>query len=149
MNEAEPLFVALRQSADDDVVDMLERMVRDAPDHALNKMNALDLAAREGIDEERVIAALLNGVGLGIFEMTWNVMCPSCAGVLSANKSLKTLDRAQYSCAFCAAGYETTLDNLVEVTFTVSPRLRKIAAHSPDEWCGPEYSRKICGSPPI
>src|SRR6266850_2779324 len=133
MSEAETLFVALRQSADDDVVDMLERMVRDAPDHALNKINALDLAAREGIDEERVIAALLNAVGLGIFEMTWNVMCPSCAGVLSANKSLKTVDRAQYSCAFCAAGYETTLDNLVEVTFTVSPRVRKIAAHSPDE----------------
>jgi hypothetical protein len=40
------LFVALRQSADQDVVDMLERMVRDAPDHALNKMNALDLAAK-------------------------------------------------------------------------------------------------------
>src|SRR6266478_1884770 len=57
MSEAETLFVALRQSADDDVVDMLERMVRDAPDHALNKMNALDLAAREGIDEERDIAA--------------------------------------------------------------------------------------------
>jgi hypothetical protein len=51
-------------------------MVRDAPDHALNKMNALELAAREGIDKERVIAALLNSVGLGIFEMTWNVMCP-------------------------------------------------------------------------
>ena len=35
---------------------MLERMVRDAPDHALNKINALDLAAKEGLDEERVIA---------------------------------------------------------------------------------------------
>src|ERR1700736_6772001 len=149
MNEAEPLFVALRQSADDDVVDMLERMVRDAPDHALNKMNALDLAAREGIDEERVIAALLNAVGLGIFEMTWNVMCPSCAGVLSANKSLKTLDREQYHCAFCAAGYETTLDNLVEVTFTVSPRLRKIAAHSPDELPAAEYYRQIFWSSAI
>src|ERR1700704_2345457 len=149
MNEAEPLFVALRQSADDDVVDMLERMVRDAPDHALNKMNALDLAAREGIDEERVIAALLNGVGLGMFEMTWNVMCPSCAGVLSANKSLKTLDRAQYNCAFCAAGYETTLDNLVEVTFTVSPRVRKIAAHSPDELPAAEYYRQVFWSSAI
>src|ERR1700704_2903973 len=149
MNEAEPLFVALRQSADDDVVDMLERMVRDAPDHALNKMNALDLAAREGIDEERVIAALLNGVGLGMLEMTWSVMCPSCAGVLSANKSLKTLDRAQYSCAFCAAGYETTLDNLVEVTFTVSPRVRKIAAHSPDELSAAEYYRQIFWSSAI
>ena len=149
MNEAETLFVALRRSADENVVDMLERMVRHDPDHALNKMNALDLAAREGIDEERIIAALLNAVGLGIFEMTWNVMCPSCAGVLSANKSLKTLDRAQYSCAFCAAGYETTLDNLVEVTFTVSPRVRKIAAHSPDELSAAEYYRQIFWSSAI
>ena len=149
MNEAETLFVALRQSADDDVVDMLERMVRDAPDHAVNKINALDLAARAGIDEERVIAALLNAVGLGIFEMAWNVMCPSCAGVLSTNKSLKTLDRKQYSCAFCAAGYETTLDNLVEVTFTVSPRVRKIAAHSPDELSAAEYYRQVFWSSAI
>jgi class 3 adenylate cyclase len=149
MNEAETLFVALRQSADDEVVDMLERMVRDAPDHALNKMNALDLATREGLDEERVIATLLNAVGLGIFEMTWSVMCPSCAGVLSANKSLKTLNSPQYNCAFCAAGYETTLDNLVEVTFTISPRVRKIAAHSPDELSATEYYRQIFWSSAI
>src|ERR1700754_1631568 len=149
MNEAETLFVALRQSADGDVVDMLERMVRDAPDHALNKMNALDLAAKEGLGEERVIAACLNAVGLGIFEMTWNVMCPSCAGVLSANKSLKTLNNAQYSCGFCAAGYETTLDNLVEVTFTVSPRLRKIAAHSPDDLSVADYYRQMFWSSAI
>jgi class 3 adenylate cyclase len=149
MSEAETLFVALRQSADGDVVDMLERMVRDAPDHALNRMNALDLAAKEGLGEERVIAALLNAVGLGLFEMTWSVMCPSCAGVLSANKSLKTLDRSQYNCAFCAAGYETTLDNLVEVTFTVSPRVRKIAAHNPDELSAAEYYRQVFWSSAI
>src|SRR5260370_32904180 len=149
MNEAATLFAALRQSADDDVVDMLEHMVRDAPDHALNKINALDLAAKEGIGEEQVIAALLNAVGLGIFETTWNVMCPRCAGVLSANKSLKTLDRAHYNCAFCAAGYETTLDDLVEVTFTVSPRVRKIAAHSPDQLSATEYYRQIFWSSAI
>jgi len=71
------------------------------------------------------------------------VICPSCAGVLSANKTLKTVDRAQYNCAFCAAGYETTLDHLIEVTFTVSPRVRKIAAHSPDELPVTEYYRQI------
>ena len=149
MSETETLFVALRQSSDGGVVDMLERMVRQAPDHALNKMNALDLAAKEGLDEERVIAALLNAVGLGMLEMTWSVMCPSCGGVLSANKTLKTVNRAQYNCAFCAAGYETTLDNLVEVTFTVSPRVRKIAAHSPDELSAAEYYRQIFWSSAI
>src|SRR5438477_3242393 len=149
MSEAETLFIALRQTAGQDVADVLERMTRDAADHALNKINALDLAAREDLAEERVIAALLQAVGLGIFEMTWSVMCPSCAGVLSANKSLKTLDRAQYNCAFCAAGYETTLDNLVEVTFTVSPRVRKIAAHSPDELSATEYLRQVFWSSAI
>jgi hypothetical protein len=149
MSEAETLFATLRQSTGDDVVAMLERMVRDAPDHALNKINALELAAKEGIGEERVIAGLLNAVGLGIFEMSWNVMCPSCAGVISSNKSLKTLDREQYRCAFCAAGYETTLDNLVEVTFTVSPRVRKIAAHSPDALPAVEYYRQIFWSSAI
>jgi hypothetical protein len=149
MSEAETLFAALRQSTNGDVVMMLERMVRQAPEHALNKMNALDLAAKEGVEEEHVIAALLNAVGPGIFEMSWNVMCPSCAGVLSANKSLKTLERAQYNCAFCAAGYETTLDDLVEVTFTVSPRVRKIAAHNPDELPAAEYYRQIFWSSAI
>ena len=149
MSESETLFVALRQLADERVVDMLERMVRDSPDHALNRMNALDLAAKADVGEERVIAALLHAVGLGMFEMTWSVMCPSCAGVLSANKSLKTLNSAQYNCAFCAAGYETTLDNLVEVTFTVSPRVRKIAAHSPDELSPAEYYRQIFWSSAI
>ena len=124
---------------------MLERMVREAPDHALNRMNALDLAARAGLGEERVIAALLHAVALGIMEMTWSVMCPSCAGVLSANKSLKTLNSAQYNCAFCAAGYETTLDNLVEVTFTISPRVRKIAAHSPDQLSRPNIIGRCSG----
>ena len=143
MSEAQPLFTVLRQSAATDAVAMIERMVRDAPDHALNKINALDLAAKQGIDEERLIAAFLHATRLGLFEMSWNVICGSCAGVLDANTTLKTLDQPEYKCSFCMATYETTLDNMVEVTFTVSPRLRKIAAHSPDELPAAEYYRQI------
>jgi hypothetical protein len=53
MSETETLFAALRQSIGDDLVTMLERMVRHAPDLALNKMNALDLAAKEGVGDRR------------------------------------------------------------------------------------------------
>ena len=36
-----------------------------------------------------------------------------------------------------------TLDEMVDVTFTVSPRVRRIAAHNPDELPLPEYYRQM------
>ena len=143
MSEAEPLFSVLRRSADPDAVAAIERLVAQGSDEALNKINALELAEKEGLDEEDVVAALLHAARLGLFEMSWDVVCRSCAGVLDANTTLKTLNRAEYRCAFCAAGYETTLDHMVEVTFTVSPRLRKIAAHNPDGLSAFDYYRQI------
>jgi hypothetical protein len=106
MSETASLFTALRQPADPAVVDAIERLVRDAPDKALCRINALDFAAREGLDEERVIAGFLHAARLGLFDLSWNILCRSCAGVLDANSSLKTVTRPEYHCAFCAAGYE-------------------------------------------
>ena len=48
MSDAEPLFTILRQSADADAVAAIERLVRDAPDRALNRINVLDFAATRG-----------------------------------------------------------------------------------------------------
>lgn len=143
MSEIEAPFSVLRQSSDAEAVAAIERLVREAPDDALNKVNAIDLAAKEGLDEERVVGALLHAARLGLFEMSWNVICQSCGGTLDANASLKTLNQPEYRCAFCAAAYETTLDHMVEVTFAVSARLRKIAAHDPDEMPAAEYYRQV------
>ena len=40
-------------------------------------------------------------------------------------------------------GYHPTLDEIVEVTFTVSRRVRRIAAHDPDELPFNEYFRQV------
>src|ERR1700693_113473 len=143
MTEAQTLFAALRQSADPDVVSAIEALVRDAPDHQLNRINALAFAAKTGLNEERVIAAFLHAARLGLFELSWNVLCPGCGGVLDAGASLKTVHQSEYGCALCAAGYEPTLDEMVEVTFTVTPRTRRIAAHSPHDLPPLEYGRQI------
>jgi len=143
MTEAEALITALRQSADAEVVSAIERLVRDAPDRHLNRVNALAFAEANGLSEDRVIAAFLHAARLGLFEMSWNVLCPGCGGVLEVGMSLKTVNRAEYACALCAAGYEPTLDEMVEVTFTVTPRARRIVAHSPDELPAIEYYRQM------
>jgi class 3 adenylate cyclase len=143
MSEAEALFSVLRQSADADCVAAIERAVRDAPDRDLGRINVIDFAAKHGVDEERAIAAFLHAARLGLFELSWNVICPGCGGVLDASGTLKTVNRAEYDCGLCACGYEPTLDEMVEVTFTVSPRVRRIAAHSPDTLSEVEYYRQI------
>jgi class 3 adenylate cyclase len=51
--------------------------------------------------------------------------------------------RPEYHCAFCAAGYEPVLDEVVEVTFTVNPRARPIAAHHPETLSPLDYYRQI------
>ena len=143
MNEAQPLFAVLQQSADADCVAALERLVRDSPDRQLSRVNVLDFARREGLDEERAIAAFLHAAQIGLFDMSWNVLCPSCSGVLDANTTLKTVHSGEYYCAFCNLSNEPALDDMVEVSFTVSPRARRIAAHSPDELPIWEYHRQI------
>jgi len=143
MSEADALLTALRQTADAEAVDAVEKLVREAPDHALCRINLLDFAAAARLDEERAIAAFLHAARLGLFDQSWNVLCRSCGGVLDTNATLKTVNRSEYSCAFCAAGYEPILDESVEVTFTVSPRLRRIAAHDPHRLPFWDYYRQI------
>jgi class 3 adenylate cyclase len=143
MSETEPLFAALRQAADPDVADAVEQLVRHAPDHALCRINALDFAGRANLDEERVIAGLLHATRLGLFDLLWNILCPCCGGVIDTNATLKTITRPEYRCTFCAAGYEPILDEVVEVTFTVNPRLREIAAHRPEALPLLDYYRQI------
>ncbi len=143
MSETEALFGVLRQSADADSAAAIERAVRDAPDRELCRINVLDFSARNGLDEERALAAFLHAARLGIFELSWNVICPGCGGVLEVGSTLKTIDHEEYACGLCASGYKPTLDEMVEVTFTVSPRVRRIAAHDPDSLSETEYYRQI------
>ncbi len=117
--------------------------MRDAPDPDLCRINALKFAADRGLDEEAVIAAFLHAARLGIFELSWNVVCPGCGGVLGEGATLKTVGHDDYVCALCASGYEASLDQMVEVTFTVSRRARRIAAHDPNDLPFVEYFRQI------
>jgi class 3 adenylate cyclase len=141
--ETEALFTALRKSAKPEPASAIEKLVNDAPDRDLCRINALAFAAEHKLDEEDAIAALLHGARLGIFDLSWNILCPGCGGVLNSGTTLRTVNQAEYRCALCAAGYELTLDEIVEVTFTISPRVRRIAAHDPESLPWIEYHKQV------
>jgi class 3 adenylate cyclase len=130
-SQSETLFGTLRNAADPAVADAIEALVRDGEDRHLVRINALAFAAKRGLPEEKVISAFLHASRLGLFELKWNVLCPGCGGVLESSHQLKSVHKEAYDCALCSRAYEPTLDEMVEVAFTVSPRVRKIAAHDP------------------
>jgi class 3 adenylate cyclase len=143
MAEAAAHWDLLQQAADPAVVARLKTMVESAPDRMLNRINALAFAKEHGFAEEPVIAALVHSAQLGLFDMAWNMLCRSCSGVLETGDALRALDRSSYFCSFCGLKNEPTLDELVEVTFTVNPRIRRIGAHDPDSLSFAEYMRQI------
>jgi class 3 adenylate cyclase len=143
MSETEAMFAVLRQSVGAAEAEAIQRLVEQGADHELCRVNVLAFAAKAGLDEERALAAFLHAARIGLFELSWNVLCPGCGGVLDASTTLKSIDRPEYDCALCATGYEPTLDDMIEVTFSVIPRVRRIAAHQPQTLPIVEYLRQI------
>ncbi len=143
MSEVTAQFNALRQAADPAVADAIVRLVEDGEDHELNRINALAFSKNRGFDEEKVISGFLHASRLGLFDLTWNVLCPGCSGVLDAHDTLKSLRPDDYHCGLCACGYQPSVDEQVEVAFTVSPKVRHIAAHDPNTLPLWEYYKQM------
>lgn len=143
MTDVRPLYAVLRQTTDPRVVDAIAELIADGEDRDLNRINLLEFAGRTGLDEEKVISGFLHAAQLGLFDMSWNVLCPGCSGVLDSHPSLKALRHEEYICALCAKGYEASLDDQVEAAFTVHPSVRRIGAHDPGSLSLWDYTRQV------
>src|SRR6201999_3099230 len=143
MSDSQAQFSVLKQTADPKVADAIRELIETGEDHELNRINALDFSKRTGLDEELVISGFLHASRLGLFDLTWNVLCPGCGGVLDAHSTLKSLRGDDYQCGLCACSYEASVDEQVEVAFTVSPQVRRIAAHDPNSLPIADYFKQI------
>lgn len=143
MSDLRNQLETLKKTSDPLLVDAIGRLITDGADHELNRINLIDFAASAGLDEERVISGFLQAARLGLFDLTWNVLCPGCRGVLDTHDTLKSLRDDEYQCGLCGNGYRASVDDQVEVAFTVSPRVRRIAAHDPNTLPVWEYFRQV------
>ncbi|MGJ4963768.1 adenylate/guanylate cyclase domain-containing protein [Bradyrhizobium sp. HKCCYLRH3061] len=143
MSDIQAQLSVLKQTAHPAVADAIIRLIVSGEDHELNRINALEFSARAGLDEEQVISGFLHAARIGLFDLTWNVLCPGCSGVLDAHATLKSLRHDDYHCGLCACGYEPSVDEQVEVAFTVTSKVRRIAAHDPNTLTLWEYYKLI------
>src|SRR6478609_5091496 len=124
MSEIQAQIAVLKQTADPAVADAIARLIDEGEDHELNRINVLDFSKRTGLDEERVISGFLHASRLGLFDLTWNVLCPGCGGVLDAHSTLKSLRPDDYHCGLCACGYENITSRYSGAPASTSTRRR-------------------------
>lgn len=110
----------------------LQAFVETAPDAALFRVNPLTYAAERAMADHRAIDLFVHASRAGLFDLSWNVLCYGCGGYLQSGHALGDL-KAQTHCAVCDLEIEATLDDTVEVSFTVSPAVRSIRFHHPND----------------
>src|SRR5215472_18453746 len=143
MSDLQTQISTLKQAADPAVADAIAALIKDGRDHELNRINVLDFSRKRAFDEEQAISGFLHASRLGLFDLSWNVLCPGCGGVLDAHDTLKSLRPDDYHCGLCACGYQCSVDEQVEVAFTVARRVRRIAAHDPHTLPVWEYFKQV------
>jgi class 3 adenylate cyclase len=112
------------------VISKFETLIRSGDDISLYRVNPLAFARDRAISEAESIDLFLHATRSGLFEMSWDVVCPQSGMVLDSFGALRTL-KTHYVCGLCDVSGETDLDDFIEVTFTVSPQLRRLPFHDP------------------
>jgi class 3 adenylate cyclase len=100
-------------------------LIRSGPDADLVRIRPLELAREHGHDGREVVRAFLHAVTVGIVELRWALICPSCRTANDQVTSLAELKDGGH-CQLCDLSYGIELDRAVEATFVPHPSVRSI-----------------------
>jgi len=110
---------------DSNLVRRIVELVEHGDDMNLHRIQVRPLARRLGVDERALLGAFLVATRAGLFELSWDVICPHCRGVRAEVKSLGELP-AHGGCEVCGIDFDTDGENAVEITFQVHASIRDV-----------------------
>ena len=113
-----------------DLHDAFAGFVHTAGDDAIVRINPVGFAERSGFTTAATVDLFLHARKVGLVTMEWQYVCPGCGEIVERLASL-TSATAHYFCQICSADRDADLSNFIEVTFSVSPDVRRSRYHEP------------------
>jgi class 3 adenylate cyclase len=104
--------------------------IRTADDAELVRINPIRFASDRGLSKRSVVDVFLHARKVGLMTMEWQYVCPGCGDIVERLPSL-TSATAHYYCQICSADRDADLSDYIEVTFSVSPDIRRSRYHDP------------------
>ena len=123
------------------VISKLENSIRSANDEDLFRVNPLQWAQDKNVDGHEAIDLFLHATKAGLFFMDWNVICPCCGKIIQSLRDLHSM-QAQINCTVCFRNDQATLDDYVQITFTLSESIRSLRFHHPETLSLEDYCFK-------
>jgi hypothetical protein len=108
-----------------DVIAAILELIRTGPDADLVRIRPFELAHLRGLDQRETLRALLHAVTIGVVELRWALVCPSCRTANDQVTSLAEVGAASH-CQLCDLSYGIELDRAVEATFVPHPSVRAV-----------------------
>jgi class 3 adenylate cyclase len=113
------------------VISKLETLLNAPDDFQVFRINPLQFATERNLSEQEAVDLFLHGTKLGLFKMEWQVLCPVCGDTMESFEALSSV-HPHYFCHLCHLEGEARLDDYIQISFTVSPRVRDIRFHHPE-----------------
>jgi class 3 adenylate cyclase len=114
------------------VVGGFARYIAEAPDEKLFRMNPYRYAVETGIAEREAVNLFLHAAHAGVVEFSWGVLCPACGSFITTDHALRALNEERV-CAICDIPIPPSIDDNVEVAFSVAPSARAIRFNAPEK----------------
>ena len=102
------------------LADRMIHYLETASDDSIYRIRVKPLAREWNVREKDLLLAFLTATRLGLFNLTWDVLCPHCRGVRNEMKSLGDLPK-RGNCEVCKIDFDATSFNVLEVTFHAHP----------------------------
>jgi len=120
------------------VAEALVNFISSAPDEMVRRIRPRFLASRMDIDPDTLIMAMMHSCRAGLLAMSWDIVCPHCREVKASYTGLEEITDLT-SCGTCSIDFTPASENTVEITFSVSPEIRKVRNR---RYCSAEPARK-------
>ncbi len=113
----------IQQGTDPSLVTRLEDFLDRADELSIQRIRPYALADHWGVNRRAVLEMFLRATRAGIFDMSWDLLCPSCRGTTEGHTNLGDV-HSQSHCNTCQIDFTVNFDHNIEVVFRPNPSVR-------------------------
>ena len=115
----------IQQGTSPMLIERLETFLNEADELSVQRIRPYALADHWNESRRTVLEMFLRATRAGIFDMSWDLLCPSCRGTTSGHTNLGEVQGHSH-CSTCQIDFNVNFDHNIEVVFKPNPSVRPV-----------------------